>query len=110
MDNRSGKLQGLYPLMDHDHAFSDETIYFRITFEYNSDTKGSDKMTRIEQLEQMLVNHGGMLLTSQVIAEGISKPIFYDFVRKKRTGAGSTWCLCVGRYLGRCHVFASSAL
>ena len=42
MDNRSGKLQGLYPLMDHDHAFSDETIYFRITFEYNSDTKGSD--------------------------------------------------------------------
>ena len=27
MDNRSGKLQGLYPLMDHDHAFSvDEDI------------------------------------------------------------------------------------
>lgn len=40
-------------------------------------------MTRFKQLEQMLVNHGGMLLTSQVIAEGISKPIFYDFVRKK---------------------------
>ena len=42
MDNRSGKLQGLYPLMDHDHAFLDEIIYFRITFECNSDTKGSD--------------------------------------------------------------------
>jgi hypothetical protein len=24
MDNRSGKLQGLYPLMDHDHAFSED--------------------------------------------------------------------------------------
>ena len=24
MDNRSGKLLGLYPLMDHDHAFSED--------------------------------------------------------------------------------------
>ena len=24
MDNSNGKLQGLYPLMDHDHAFSEE--------------------------------------------------------------------------------------
>ena len=24
MDNRNGKLKGLYPLMDHDHAFSEE--------------------------------------------------------------------------------------
>ena len=24
MDNRSGKLQGLNPLMDHDHAFSED--------------------------------------------------------------------------------------
>lgn len=24
MDNRSRKLQGLYPLMDHDHAFSED--------------------------------------------------------------------------------------
>lgn len=40
-------------------------------------------MTRFEQLEQMLTEHGGMLQTAQVIAAGISKPIFYDFIREK---------------------------
>lgn len=41
-------------------------------------------MTRFEQLEQMLTEHGGMLQTTQVTAEGISKPIFYDFIREKK--------------------------
>lgn len=27
MDNRSGKLMGLYPLMDHDHAFRKTRIF-----------------------------------------------------------------------------------
>ena len=40
-------------------------------------------MTRFEQMEQMLAKHGGMLLTSQVTAEGISKPLFYDFIKEK---------------------------
>lgn len=34
-------------------------------------------------MEQMLEEHGGMLQTAQVIAAGISKPIFYDFIREK---------------------------
>lgn len=67
-------------------------IYFCITFGYNCDTKGRGKMTRFEQLEHMLAKHGGMLLTSQVMAEGIS------------------WYLCVSGWLGGCHVFDSSAL
>ena len=40
-------------------------------------------MTRFEQLEQMLAEYGGMLQTAQVTAAGISKPIFYDFIREK---------------------------
>lgn len=41
-------------------------------------------MTKFEQLDQMLAEYGGMLLTSQVTAEGISKPVFYDFIEEKR--------------------------
>lgn len=40
-------------------------------------------MTGLERLEQMLEEHGGMLQTAQVTAAGISKPIFYDFIREK---------------------------
>ncbi|WP_455616547.1 type IV toxin-antitoxin system AbiEi family antitoxin domain-containing protein [Eisenbergiella sp.] len=40
-------------------------------------------MTRFEQLEELLAEHGGMLQTAQVIAAGISKPIFYDFIKEK---------------------------
>ncbi len=41
-------------------------------------------MTRFEQLDQLLAEHKGMLQTSQVVEAGISKPIFYDFVKEKR--------------------------
>lgn len=40
-------------------------------------------MTRFEQLEQMLTEHGGTLQTTQVTSEGISKPVFYNFIREK---------------------------
>ena len=33
MDNESGKIETLYPLMDHDHAFSDEPVIFSQTSE-----------------------------------------------------------------------------
>lgn len=33
MDNNSGKIETLYPLMDHDHAFSDDPIIFSQTSE-----------------------------------------------------------------------------
>lgn len=41
-------------------------------------------MTRFEQLEQMLAEHDGLLQTVQVTAAGISKPIFYDFIKEKK--------------------------
>ena len=59
-------------------------LYFRSTFGYNCGTKGSDVMTRYEQLDQLLAEHKGMIQTSQVVEAGISKPIFYDFVKEKR--------------------------
>lgn len=31
----------------------------------------------------MMTEHGGMLQTAQVMVAGISKPIFYDFIREK---------------------------
>lgn len=40
-------------------------------------------MTRFQQLELLLKESEGMLLTSQVVASGISKPTFYDFIKEQ---------------------------
>ena len=40
-------------------------------------------MRQFEQLEQMLEAQEGMLRTGQVVAAGISKPVFYQFVRAR---------------------------
>ena len=40
-------------------------------------------MRQFEQMDQMLTMQDGMLRTSQVIAAGISKPMFYDYVRSR---------------------------
>lgn len=40
-------------------------------------------MKQFEQMDQMLTMQNGMLRTSQVIAAGISKPMFYDYVRSR---------------------------
>lgn len=42
------------------------------------------KSERFEQLDDLLAEHDGMLQTSQVIAEGIVKPIFYEYVKEKK--------------------------
>lgn len=39
---------------------------------------------RFEQLDKLLAEHDGMLQTSQVIASGIVKPIFYEYVKEKK--------------------------
>ena len=40
-------------------------------------------MGQFEQLDQMLTEQEGMLRTSQVVSSGISKPVFYDYVRSR---------------------------
>lgn len=42
------------------------------------------KAERFEQLDKLLAEHDGMLQTSQVIASGIVKPIFYEYVKEKK--------------------------
>ena len=38
---------------------------------------------RFEQLDRLMTEHDGMLQTAQVIASGIVKPIFYEYVKEK---------------------------
>ena len=38
---------------------------------------------RFQQLDRLLTEHDGMLQTAQVIASGIVKPIFYEYVKEK---------------------------
>ncbi|MCQ4711734.1 abortive phage infection protein, partial [[Clostridium] innocuum] len=40
-------------------------------------------MGQFEQLDQMLTEQEGMLRTSQIVSSGISKPVFYDYVRSR---------------------------
>ena len=54
---------------------------------------------RFKQLDNLLSEHDGMLQTSQVIANGIVKPIFYEYVKEKNLQqvahgiyvSGDTW-------------------
>ena len=45
--------------------------------------KGSGGMSLYEQLDRMADAQDGMLRTAQVVAAGICKPVFYDYVRAR---------------------------
>lgn len=40
-------------------------------------------MTQFEQLNQLIKKHGGTIQTFQVLEAGISKPVFYAYVKEK---------------------------
>lgn len=40
-------------------------------------------MTQFEQLDRLLALQDGMIQTSQIVSVGISKPVFYDYVRER---------------------------
>lgn len=44
--------------------------------------KQMTKSERFEQLDKLLAEHDGMLQTSQVIAQGIVKPVFYEYIKE----------------------------
>ena len=67
-------------------------------------------MGQFEQLDQMLTAQEGMLRTSQVVSSGISKPVFYDYVRSRDLDRVAHGDLSVQRFLGGCHVSASFAI
>ena len=41
-------------------------------------------MKRYEQLDKLIADHDGIVQTSQVVSEGISKPVFYDYIKEKK--------------------------
>lgn len=40
-------------------------------------------MTQNEQIKKLILSSGGMIQTSQVIELGISKPVFYQYIKDK---------------------------
>ena len=40
-------------------------------------------MTQFEQLEILLNEQGGMIQTSEAVKRGVSKPVFYNYVKEK---------------------------
>lgn len=46
--------------------------------------KGSGIVDRYEQLDKLIADHDGIVQTSQVVAEGISKSVFYDYIKEKK--------------------------
>ena len=62
MDNRSGKLMGLYPLMDHDHAFSEDE-------DIPSQTSEKDKT--LQQAAYEAINHAEVSFDNVL---GMKKP------------------------------------
>lgn len=41
-------------------------------------------MNQTEQLDKLLAEYGGVIQTAQVMKHGISKPVFYDYIRKRK--------------------------
>ncbi|AFA47982.1 type IV toxin-antitoxin system AbiEi family antitoxin domain-containing protein [Acetobacterium woodii] len=46
--------------------------------------KGSEIVKQYEQLDKLMADHDGIVQTSQVVAKGISKPVFYDYIKEKK--------------------------
>lgn len=44
--------------------------------------KGSALMTQMEQINKLIINNGGMIQTSQITGVGISKTVFYQYVKE----------------------------
>lgn len=56
-------------------------VFFRANMVYNISTKGSDNMTQTEQIKNLIMANDGMIQTSQVMNIGISKTVFYQYVK-----------------------------
>ena len=56
-------------------------IYFCTNLIYNISMKGSENMTQTEEIRNLLEENNGMICTSQVIDAGITKTVFYQYVK-----------------------------
>ena len=64
-------------------------------------------MTQFEQLDLLLNEYGGIIQTFQVIDNGISKPVFYSYVKERgleqaaQTGLQGKTTIQIGSYAFR---------
>lgn len=56
-------------------------VFFRANMVYDISTKGSDNMTQTEQIKNLIMANDGIIQTSQVMNIGISKTVFYQYVK-----------------------------
>lgn len=63
---------------------SNKDISFRTNIDYNISVKGSENVKKFDQLDKLMAGHDGIIQTSQVVDEGISKPVFYDYVKMRK--------------------------
>lgn len=56
-------------------------VFFCANMMYDISIKGSDNMTQTEQIKNLIVANDGMIQTSQVMNIGISKTVFYQYVK-----------------------------
>ena len=57
------------------------------------------KLERFAQLDGLLAEQDGMLQTSQAVARGIVKPIFYEYIKERKFRTGCPWYLCLRGYM-----------
>lgn len=50
--------------------------------DYNISMKGSDDMTWEQQIDKLVAKYNGIIQTSQAMELGISKPLFYQYIKK----------------------------
>ena len=61
-------------------------------------------MTQFEKLDLLLRECGGTIQTFQVLNNGISKSVFYAYVKERGLEQGCSWCVCIAGYVDRCNV------
>lgn len=49
----------------------------------NISAKGTQQLTCETKINDLLANNGGLITTAEIAGEGISKPSFYEYVRKE---------------------------
>ena len=57
-------------------------LYFHANIKYNISVKGSDNMTQADILNKEIEANNGIITTKHIIDIGISKPVFYHFVKE----------------------------
>lgn len=56
-------------------------VYFGANIGYDISIKGCESVNQNQQIEKLISENNGMICTSQIVKSGISKPVFYKYVK-----------------------------